>query len=261
MRGMKGWLLGVLLMPAVVWAQEAEVKRERTFTGAGLYGYMNGGAEQFLEYGVSRLVVRDIVYKGEEYTIEVYDMPSPEDAFGIYSLHVFRCARADTLGCIDCLSPYQLQTVAGSRYVSVVFPSGSAKAQAGADEVIRLYVSPEGEGRPKIPEKLSLGLPYSGRLKYLRGPISVSGVSMSLASLLQNTAYRGVWFIAEKADAGFRAWIEWKNPADKERVKTRLSEGNLFRSSAILSEGEDYLYFSAQEKEEEGEEGQGGFGF
>lgn len=261
MRRIYGWLFGLLLCPLFVWAQEAEVKRERTFTGAGLYGYMNGGAEQFLEYGVSRLVVREIVYKGEEYTIEVYDMPSPEDAFGIYSLHVFRCGRADTLGCIDCLSPYQLQAVAGNRYVSVVFPSGSAKAQAGVDEVIRLYVPMEGEKGPEIPQGLSLELPYSGRLKYLRGPISVSGVSTSLASLLQDTAYRGVWFIQEKADPEFRAWIEWKNASDKERVKVKLSEGDLFHSSSILSEGEDYLYLSAQEKEEEEDEGSGGFGF
>ena len=58
---------------------------------------------------------RDVVYEGQEYTVEIYDMPTPEDAFGIYSLHVFRCQRADTLGCIDCLSPYQLQAVAGNK--------------------------------------------------------------------------------------------------------------------------------------------------
>lgn len=42
-------------------------------------------------------------------------MPSPEDAFGIYSLHIFKCERTDVLGCIDCLSPYQLQAVVGNK--------------------------------------------------------------------------------------------------------------------------------------------------
>lgn len=113
MKHITRWIIFLLLVPALTAAQEVEVKRERTFTGSGLYGFMNGGAEQFLEYGVSRLVARDVVYEGQEYTIEIYDMPTPEDAFGIYSLHVFRCQRADTLACIDCLSPYQLQAVAG----------------------------------------------------------------------------------------------------------------------------------------------------
>ena len=49
---MKGLLLTCLLCLSIscLEAQEMTVKRERVFTGTGLYGYMNGGAEQFLEY-------------------------------------------------------------------------------------------------------------------------------------------------------------------------------------------------------------------
>ena len=148
------WAGFLLLIPAFLVAQEVEVKRERVFTGSGLYGFMNGGAEQFLEYGVSKLTARDVVYEGQEYTIEIYEMPTPEDAFGIYSLHVFRCQRADTLDCIDCLSPYQLQAVAGDKYVSVVFPSGSAAAKSKVDELIRQYLPMDGKDNPAIPALL-----------------------------------------------------------------------------------------------------------
>lgn len=127
-----------LCIPLLLSAQEVEVKRERTYNASGLYGFMNGGTDQFLEYGVKQLVVRDIIFKGEEYVVEIYDMPTPEDAFGIYSLHTFRCERADTLNCINCLSPYQLQAVSGNQYVSIVFPSGSAVAQQNADERMKL---------------------------------------------------------------------------------------------------------------------------
>ena len=67
---MKGLLLTCLLCLSISWleAQEMTVKRERVFTGTGLYGYMNGGAEQFLEYGVTKLTARDLEYNGEEYT-------------------------------------------------------------------------------------------------------------------------------------------------------------------------------------------------
>lgn len=83
---MNKYLTGVLfalLIPLTVWGQAPEIKRERIFTGTGLYGFMNGGADQFLEYGVSKLTTRDIVYKGNEYTVDIYEMPTPEDAFGI----------------------------------------------------------------------------------------------------------------------------------------------------------------------------------
>ena len=44
MKHITQWLAFLLLVPALLTAQEVEVKRERTFTGSGLYGFMNGGA-------------------------------------------------------------------------------------------------------------------------------------------------------------------------------------------------------------------------
>lgn len=273
---MNGWykwgfsflfLSALLCVPPCLNAQEVEVKRERTFTGTGLYGYMNGGAEQFLEYGVTKLVTRDVVYQGEEFTVDIYDLPSPEEAFGIYSLHIFRCQRADTLGCIDCLSRYQLQAAAGNRYVSVVFPSGSAKAERLADELIRLYIPLEGQPQPEIPEDLRADRPYSGRLKYLKGPISLSGVSASLAAVLKEGGYKGIWFVSDKGDPGsYRVWIDCKSPVEKESVKAVLAKGVLnaqevFQERRILREGKTYLYLLIREKEQTEEEEDGGFGF
>ena len=182
-----------LLSGSVMGTGWGTVKRERVFTGSGLYGFMNGGAEQFLEYGVSRLTARDVVYKGEDYTLEIYEMPSPEDAFGIYSLHIFKCERTDALGCIDCLSPYQLQAVVGNKYVSVVFSSGSSAAKDAVDELIRLYLPMDGKEAPQIPEILGIRSPYSGAVKYLRGPISVSSAS---------TLWLNCWKIARSRESG-----------------------------------------------------------
>lgn len=254
MKHVRYWISLFLLLPALLSAQEVEVKREREFTGSGLYGFMNGGAEQFLEYGVSKLVARDVVFDGQEYTIEIYDMPTPEDAFGIYSLHVFRCQRADTLGCIDCLSPYQLQAVAGSKYVSVVFPSGSAAAKSKVDGLIRRYLPMDGKENPPFPELLKDKLPYSGKLKFLRGPIGISGVSTSLMHYMEGIAYTGVWFIADKPSKSYRALVYLKAGEDIKTLKDRIP------ATDILQSGDNYLYFKGSEKESE-EEGHGGFGF
>ena len=248
------WLIFLLFVPALLAAQEVEVKRERTFTGSGLYGFMNGGAEQFLEYGVSRLVARDVVYEGQEYTIEIYDMPTPEDAFGIYSLHVFRCQRADTLGCIDCLSPYQLQAVAGNKYVSVVFPSGSAAARNRVDELIRHYLPMDGNDNPQIPELLASFSPYSGKLKFLRGPIGISGVSTSLMHYLEGISYTGVWFIADKPSKSYRALVCLREKGDAEALIKKIPAANIIQS------GDDFVYLTGKEKEAE-EDDHGGFGF
>lgn len=255
---MKNYLTGILLsllIPVTLWGQDIEIKRERVFTGTGLYGFMNGGADQFLEYGVSKLTTRDVIYKGNEYTIDIYEMPTPEDAFGIYSLHIFKCNRADTLGCIDCLAPYQLQAVAGNKYISVVFPSGSAAAQSKVDELIRAYVPMDGKENPQIPEALGLSAPYSGKLKLLRGPISVSAASMSLSHLLEGISYSGVWFIADKPAKGYRALIEVEKKEDVEKLKKSVAP------SDILQSGDTFLFIKGSEKETEQNDDYGGFGF
>ena len=76
-----------LCFPVLLWAQDGvQVKRERVFTGfRALWFHEWRGRADFLEYGVSRLTARDVVYKGEDYTLEIYEMPSPEDAFGIHN--------------------------------------------------------------------------------------------------------------------------------------------------------------------------------
>lgn len=248
------WAGFLLLIPAFLVAQEVEVKRERVFTGSGLYGFMNGGAEQFLEYGVSKLTARDVVYDGQEYTIEIYEMPTPEDAFGIYSLHVFRCQRADTQGCIDCLSPYQLQAVAGDKYVSVVFPSGSAAAKSNVDELIRQYLPMDGKDNPEFPVLLKELSPWSGKLKFFRGPIGISGVSTSLMHYLEEIAYTGVWFIADKPSKSYRALVCVKEKKELEKLKEKVP------ASDIIQSGNDFIYIRGNEKESE-EEDHGGFGF
>lgn len=207
------------------YAQDPEIKRECVFTGSGLYGYMNGGAELFLEYGVSKLTARDLLYGGEEYSLEIYEMPTPEDAFGIYSMHVFRCARADSSGCIDCLSPYQLQAVKGNKYVSLVFASGSEKARRQADEVIRCFFPSGDDVKPEIPEAFASLSPLSGKLKFLRGKIGLSGVCMPLVTVLDGVPYTGIWLLKE--DGHYRAAVSLENPEQAEVLRQRVPAGQI----------------------------------
>jgi hypothetical protein len=248
------YIIYFLLLVAACHAQQAELKRERVFTGPGLYGFMNGGADQFLEYGVRKLTAREIVFEEEEYSIEIYEMPSPEEAFGIYSLHTFRCRRADASGCIDCLSPYQLQAVAGNTYVSVVFPSGSDHAAANADKVLRMYASPDTDGLPAFPAVLKTAPPYSGRLKYFRGPLSVSTADASFSRLMEDISYKGIWYEPEGRPKSYRALIWPANAEEAGKLKQKIP------SAGILEETADYIYITGSGKEESGKD-PGPFGF
>ncbi len=239
------WLVA-LLLPVAMQAQtlsDVQVKRERTFTGEALYGFMNGGADLFLEYGVSQLVTRDVLYKGEEFTIDIYDMPSSSDAFGIYSLHTFKCQRADSLGCFDCLSTYQLQLAVDNKYVSIVFPSGSSRARVAADELVRLYIDIEKGNCVEIPEVMNIQPPYSGKLKYIRGAIGIPGDQAYLATLLNGVPFSGMWLVVDKASKESKVLITFTNKEELTMVKSKLTEGE------VIQTGDQLIYIKCRKKE------------
>ena len=175
---------------------QMEIKNERVFTGTALYGFMNGGADLYYEYGFKELTSREIKYKDEDFTIDVYTMNTPLDAFGIYSINVFKCLRADSLGRFDCLSKYQLQAVDGNAYVSIVFQSGSHAARKAADELYQMYVA-DGKNGVNIPGQLTYmtARSSSGTVKYMKGKLGLNNVDSSLADLLEGMNGYEVWYV------------------------------------------------------------------
>ncbi|MFZ0471535.1 MAG: DUF6599 family protein, partial [Bacteroidales bacterium] len=90
-----------------------ETTKTKTFTSESLYGYMDGGAELYLEYGFDTLVVTEVVSGGKDIKIEFYCMRDAEAAFGIFSVSRFRCNGGPRLTEHQCRSAYQLQLCKG----------------------------------------------------------------------------------------------------------------------------------------------------
>ncbi|MDA3835835.1 MAG: hypothetical protein PF495_20885 [Spirochaetales bacterium] len=106
----------------------AVIQSESTYTKESLFGYMNGGAELYLEYGFDRLAMTEIEIGDNEYKLEVYKMDDRASAFGIYSVSVFRCDTSGHIGDYSCQSDYQLQFCKGPYYVSIVNDAGNSEA-------------------------------------------------------------------------------------------------------------------------------------
>lgn len=232
------YLLSLFFLIATASGQEVEVKKEREYTGVSLYNFLEKGAGKFQEYGVSRLISREVVYKGKDFTIDIYETPSPADAFGIYSLHTFGCERVDTLDCINCLSSDLYQAVSGNKYISVSFLSGNMEARECVDELVRMYLPMNKRDNPEFPVVLGLDYPYSDRLKYLKGPISVSATSSSLSELLVGITYTSSWFIWDKSESGHRALIYFSDKNQLKKLKEKAP------ATSLILQGDDFLFFS-----------------
>jgi len=109
---------------------EAKFSSSRTFNGKALFGYIDGGAELYLEYGFSVVSVTDIEYMQGKYKTEIYRMKGPEEAFGIFSVSKYRCLDMPSFSEFTCRSKYQLQICKGSYYISIINGTGT-----GADSI------------------------------------------------------------------------------------------------------------------------------
>jgi hypothetical protein len=207
---------------------QIDVKNERTFTGTALYGFMNGGADLYYEYGFKELVSREIVFKGEEFTVDVYTMDTPLDAFGIYSIHAYKCLRADSLGKFDCLSKYQLQAVDGNNYLSIVFQSGSNAARKAADELYKMFVA-DGKSDIRLPGQLTyLATHRSGTIKYMKGKLGVDNVQSTLGELLEGIDPYEIWYV-ENADKDNLILILLQASKDSNLLQKRISGEKIIR--------------------------------
>jgi hypothetical protein len=104
---------------------EAKFSSSRTFNGTALFGYIDGGAELYLEYGFSVVSVTEIEYMQGKYKTEIYKMNGPEEAFGIFSVSKYRCLDMPSLSEFTCRTKYQFQICKGPYYISIINGTGT----------------------------------------------------------------------------------------------------------------------------------------
>lgn len=210
--------------------QDIEIVRDRNFVGNALYGFMNGGSELYLEYGFKSLRVVNLHYKDLEYSVEIYTMLSPEQAFGIYSIHTFRCDSADNEKLYSCFSAYQFQAVVGCHYVSIV---PLKKKEDNYKDVMTLfdYFTSDMEDTPvDIPRELGvLQRPISGKLSLLAGELAVSNTNPSLKPLLKGVVDYRIWCYNESGSK--RAMIVVKDRSSVEQLKNNLTKNVVLRDA------------------------------
>jgi hypothetical protein len=150
---------------------DAKFLPARHFTGESLFGYMDGGAELYREYGISDAVITEFDLQGGNYKCEIFKMNGPEEAFGIYSVSKFRCISSPPFSQFTCQSRYQLQICKGSYYISIINKSGSR-----ADSLASLVIGKILSGKVKEPSAdLVEFLPDSNHADIQRNAILVKG--------------------------------------------------------------------------------------
>jgi hypothetical protein len=142
-----------------------------TYEGKALYGYIDGGADLYREYGFVRLTVQALALDGEEYSAEVYRMVDDSAAFGIFSISA--SDGSGSLGPHSTSTLYQSQFATGPFFVRVVNYTGSPGAAKRSEQMASVIRARTGAVPFQLPEVLRKFQGESGRVRYVRGPVGI----------------------------------------------------------------------------------------
>lgn len=176
---------------------------EKYYDGTSLWGYIDGGADVYLEYGFARLLARNADVNGTRYRIDLYRMNDPESAFGIYSISAFSSMHADSLPPVHCVSRYQLQAACGDYYLSVVNDKGTEEAGrigAAIGRKLLSQIEPADFALPSLFE-LETFSPYTGSVKFIRGRLGIENGYPGWEELFSEAARYSVYLMPVRSDS------------------------------------------------------------
>jgi len=141
---MKKMILNLLLLIIVIYPLKAtdfpEIKgwksvgEEMSFNPENLYEYINGAADQFLDYGFKILLTQDIAKNDLQITVDIYDMGTTLNAYGIYKTERPREAEGLKVGIEGIVSPpYQCLLLKDRYYIKVNAFEGEVTSQNGKE--------------------------------------------------------------------------------------------------------------------------------
>jgi hypothetical protein len=117
---------------------EYKIESEKEFSQNSLWGYINGGADIYLEYGFEHLLVQEINFAGEKIKVEIYKMNSAKSAFGIFSLYYKNSDQKYKGIDFSSISKYHVQAALGNYYLSIINSSGSEEAKTKSIRILEI---------------------------------------------------------------------------------------------------------------------------
>lgn len=179
-----------------------KIEKESHYDGTSLYGYIDGGSTLYFEYGFDRLVVQEVAFQKEKFTVEYYRMKSCLGAFGIYSVNTFQCQSADQQEMTDCENQYQLQLFVGHHYISIVNTTGTPVARSASLQFARKLkeLLPAEEGLI-IPRELGISTyQLTGKLKFIQGELGLQNGLPDWSSYFEGLKNFNLWFRQNKSE-------------------------------------------------------------
>jgi hypothetical protein len=113
-------------------AEWKPAEEARAYDPASLFEYSDGAAEAYMSYDFKELVVGNYLHRASKatMTVEIYDMGTPLNAFGIYSAERSPESRFLAVGVQGYVEEGSLNFLAGQYYVKLLGYEGGDRTEA-----------------------------------------------------------------------------------------------------------------------------------
>ncbi len=149
----------------------------RVFGGADLYGYIDGGAELFLEFGFDRLTLQKFRSGRDELAVEIYRMADTVAATGVYLMKCGKPTRDPSFAARHTINRHQLMFVRERYFVTVNNLSGGDAVAAVLLTFGRAVASALPADRvPAELSRLSAQGFVAGSERLVRGPFGLQSI-------------------------------------------------------------------------------------
>ncbi len=154
---------------------ENSIINERIFDGESLWGYIDGGADLYLEYGFTKLLVQEVDIELIHFTVNIYQMKDSASAFGIYSISKYKCRKVDSISMYNCISAFQFQIARGRFYIQIINNKGNETAKDISKNLASIILRKTKASDLVIPRLFQTELTASemGELKFMNGILGI----------------------------------------------------------------------------------------
>ncbi|MBD3373393.1 hypothetical protein GF406_00020 [candidate division KSB1 bacterium] len=164
-------LLLTLFSTADLYLPEWQSLEMHVYFKDNLYGYINGGAELFKEFGFNRLSVQHFKIDSSEIAVNLYEMSTDTSALGIY---LAKCGTENPWPDINMrhtVNPYQVTALMDNYFIQIDNFSGNSRS---LDEIYELLEKLDKQTTTQIDPFF---LPESFRIanseRLIRGPFAL----------------------------------------------------------------------------------------
>lgn len=184
---------------------DAVITRSERYDGNTLWGYINGGADIYLEYGFEAVQVQEISWNKQRFKIDIFRMNDNEAAFGIFSVSQRRCTITDKLTLHRCITAHQIQIAEGNFYISIINANGTDEQQrfssSLADKILKKIKHRDGIIYPTLLQN-KLFLDHLNKLLFVKGPLGLQNGFPEWIDLFDGVMLNSIYMLPLRMDKG-----------------------------------------------------------